>query len=63
MLINKLKLSVFILGTYFTGKALGAWKMGGDILCHDPSIIQEGDRWYTFCTGEGKINNYPSSFY
>ncbi|KAI7857845.1 glycosyl hydrolase [Circinella umbellata] len=52
MFINKLKLSVFIFGTYFTGKALGAWKMGGDISCHDPTIIQESDRWYAFCTGE-----------
>ncbi|KAI9264266.1 protein AbnA [Phascolomyces articulosus] len=53
MLVNKLKTSVFLLSSLLASKALGAWQMGGDILCHDPSIIQEGDRWYTFCTGEG----------
>nr|AHF50152.1 endo-1,5-alpha-L-arabinanase [Rhizomucor miehei] len=29
------------------------WELTGDILCHDPSIIKEGSRWYTFCTGDG----------
>ncbi len=25
----------------------------GDVGVHDPSILQEGDRWFTFSTGEG----------
>ena len=55
MFVSKLKLSAAMLGAYFTGKALGAWEMGGDISCHDPSIIQEDNRWYAFCTGDGKV--------
>ncbi|KAI9488325.1 protein AbnA [Zychaea mexicana] len=30
-----------------------AWPLTGDVGCHDPTIIQEGSRWYTFCTGQG----------
>ena len=41
MFLCKLKLSAVMLGAYFTGKALGAWEMSGDVYCHDYSIIQE----------------------
>jgi len=29
------------------------WALTGDVGAHDPSILQEGDRWFTFSTGEG----------
>jgi arabinan endo-1,5-alpha-L-arabinosidase len=29
------------------------WALTGDVAVHDPSILQEGDHWYTFSTGEG----------
>ncbi|KAI9498397.1 protein AbnA [Zychaea mexicana] len=54
MLFKKLKSSLFLVSSLLATKALGAfWEMGGDIYCHDPSVIKEGDRWYAFCTGEG----------
>ncbi|KAI8147338.1 protein AbnA [Fennellomyces sp. T-0311] len=30
-----------------------AWPLSGDVGCHDPTITQEGSRWYVFCTGTG----------
>ncbi|WP_249435991.1 glycoside hydrolase family 43 protein [Paenibacillus sp. Marseille-Q4541] len=29
------------------------WNLTGDISVHDPSIIKEGNSWYTFSTGQG----------
>ena len=29
------------------------WALTGDVGVHDPAIIKEGDRWYTFSTGDG----------
>lgn len=29
------------------------WNLSGDIGVHDPSIIKEGNSWYTFSTGQG----------
>ncbi|MCM3783549.1 glycoside hydrolase family 43 protein [Neobacillus mesonae] len=29
------------------------WNLTGDIAVHDPSIIKEGNSWYTFSTGQG----------
>lgn len=29
------------------------WNVSGDIGVHDPSIIKEGNSWYTFSTGQG----------
>ena len=29
------------------------WALTGDVGVHDPSILREGDRWYTFSTGQG----------
>lgn len=29
------------------------WPLTGPLLCHDPSIIKEGDTWWCFYTGKG----------
>jgi arabinan endo-1,5-alpha-L-arabinosidase len=31
----------------------GFWELTGDVGVHDPSIIKEGNDWYTFSTGQG----------
>lgn len=37
-----------------TQSAFGAfWNLSGDIVVHDPTIIKEGNTWYTFSTGQG----------
>lgn len=38
----------------FNAKSFAAfWNLTGDIGVHDPSIIKEGNAWYTFSTGPG----------
>ncbi len=47
-------LLVLVLVLAGQSKALAAfWNLTGDIAVHDPSIIKEGNSWYTFSTGPG----------
>lgn len=52
-----MKVSVMALGALLASLVSSAianhWALTGDVACHDPSIIKEGSRWYTFCTGDG----------
>ncbi|WP_342554579.1 glycoside hydrolase family 43 protein [Paenibacillus sp. FSL R7-0652] len=47
-------LLVLVLVLAGQSKALAAfWNLSGDIAVHDPTLIKEGNSWYTFSTGPG----------
>ncbi|MGF6355425.1 arabinan endo-1,5-alpha-L-arabinosidase [Paenibacillus sp. 4624] len=47
-------LLVMVLVLAGQSRALAAfWNLSGDIAVHDPTIIKEGNSWYTFSTGPG----------
>ncbi|ORY93550.1 glycosyl hydrolase [Syncephalastrum racemosum] len=54
MLFKKPLIALASVTAAFLPSVMGAaWPLTGDVGCHDPSIIQEGSRWYVFCTGDG----------
>ncbi|MFD2699533.1 glycoside hydrolase family 43 protein [Paenibacillus shunpengii] len=52
LLTAALATSVSVFGLSSPGFA-AFWNLTGDIGVHDPSIIKEGNSWYTFSTGQG----------
>jgi arabinan endo-1,5-alpha-L-arabinosidase len=47
-------LLVLVLVLAGQSRALAAfWNLSGDIAVHDPTLIKEGNSWYTFSTGPG----------
>ncbi len=45
-----LALALGLLGTCLQADE---WPLTGPLLCHDPTLIREGDTWYTYYTGAG----------
>ncbi|MED3727073.1 glycoside hydrolase family 43 protein [Priestia filamentosa] len=46
-----LALSLLLIFSIYRPASASNWSLTGDTLIHDPSIIKEGNTWYTFGTG------------
>jgi len=53
-LVLMLTLTALLFSFVPNGKIFAApWALSGDVGVHDPSLIKEGNSWYTFSTGKG----------